>query len=1050
MKNNPYRFYKMKKFYAAFTAMLLAWPVSAAWPTGPAPLPTADESTVVSIFSDAYPSQFKFQTEYADWNSDQFETTKTVITPFDDIADEHVLFVDGLSTGSTQHNAQIALGSCNLKGTDKLHLDIYSPSDNGIGEFSIYLISDWNKTVSCGVWYDFSEKNEFDKWISLDIPMSNFSGLNLSNINVLRIVRGKKGPGGTAVYIDNIYAYGNGTTIPEPGKGEATIKANGNADLTTDVPLIPAPVPVHASADVFNFFSNHYNNGKFDYRQSDYGDLKTSKSFVTISGSDDEVFKIENLVNGAKANVSLGAPNLSGYDMLHLDIFSPGSEIGIGEFDFALTDWSGNGKDAGIWLNITDTGWHGQWISIDIPLSTWTGNINMVRFRRGSKGSKGSTLYVDNFYAYKSGGSTVDPDPDTGVAPDPTTVPSLDIVPEKVTSIFCEQYESAGYQAERGITSAGNWGQNSKQKEEFVEIVDGNSTLKLTDWDLFPFKIHRTSEYMDLSEADYIHMDVYQKGALDITGKKASIQIWLNDKDNKVAQCPLLTIRHGEWTSLSFGLDYARGVIDLSRVYVIRLKVGGYPAQDIYVDNIVAYRGAALENDNVTEPYEPEAGTPIQDSTSGILPPADKAYLGVNLASASGGNNPGTFGHDYMYPRFEDLYYFKAKGVRLLRIPFRAARVQHEIGGELDYDAEKSDIKALADVVREAERLGMWVLLDMHDYCERSIDGVLYEYGVAGRRVWNSSTNSWDTWEATDAPVVTTEHFADLWKKIATEFKDYTNIWGYDLTNEPKGIDIDILFNNYQAAINAIREVDTKASVVIEGKNYASSSAWESVSDKLKDLADPQGKIVYEAHAYFDRSSSGTYPGTYDQEINNTEIYRDRIDPFVNWCEKNGKKGMLGEFGVPYTGHSHGDARYDELIDKVFSYLKEKQLTATYWCGGAMYDSYMLTVQPAKDYATEKSTMKVMEKYIRDFDQSSSGMHNPMANDKVKFTFNGESLVLTSKTGIDNIKIYDLNGNLLLSNSNALSIDCSALAPGVYIAKATTDAMNVHTDKIVK
>ena len=162
MKNNPYRFFKMKKFYAAFTAMLSAWAISAAEPTEPAPFPTADGSTVVSIFSDAYTSQFKFQTEYADWNSDQFETTKTVITPFDDIADEHVLFVDGLSTGSTQHNAQIALGSCNLKGTDKLHLDIYSPSDNGIGEFSIYLISDWSKAVSCGVWYDFSEKNEFE------------------------------------------------------------------------------------------------------------------------------------------------------------------------------------------------------------------------------------------------------------------------------------------------------------------------------------------------------------------------------------------------------------------------------------------------------------------------------------------------------------------------------------------------------------------------------------------------------------------------------------------------------------------------------------------------------------------------------------------------------------------------------------------------------------------------------------------------------------------------------------------------------------------------
>ena len=44
MKNNPYRFFKMKKFYAAFTAMLSAWPVSAAWPTGTETLHKHDDS----------------------------------------------------------------------------------------------------------------------------------------------------------------------------------------------------------------------------------------------------------------------------------------------------------------------------------------------------------------------------------------------------------------------------------------------------------------------------------------------------------------------------------------------------------------------------------------------------------------------------------------------------------------------------------------------------------------------------------------------------------------------------------------------------------------------------------------------------------------------------------------------------------------------------------------------------------------------------------------------------------------------------------------------
>lgn len=139
----------------------------------------------------------------------------------------------------------------------------------------------------------------------------------------------------------------------------------------------------------------------------------------------------------------------------------------------------------------------------------------------------------------------------------------------------------------------------------------------------------------------------------------------------------------------------------------------------------------------------------------------------------------------------------------------------------MDYDADKSDIKALAAVVKEAERLGMWVMLDMHDYCERNIDGVLYEYGVAGRKVWNSSKNSWGDWEAMSEVILTKEHFADLWKKIATEFKDYTNIWGYDLMNEPKGIDINILFDDYQALRNRTRMSITR-------RNWQSLSARPS------------------------------------------------------------------------------------------------------------------------------------------------------------------------------------------------------------------------------
>lgn len=1038
--------------YLILAVMLCGWQSLYAQPSTPAPTPTRPQSEVKSLFSDAYEQFAKFEIEYADWTG---KTTKTIITPFGNT--EKVLKIEGLSTGSEQNNAQISLGTCDLSDKGSIHMDIYSPGNNvGIGEFSFYLVSDWGgATASSGLWYNFEANGTYDKWIAVDIPLSVFkdAGVNLKTINILRIVRGKQGSPGTILYVDNVYAYDGGDDSGSGTDLEVKIVANGSANLTTSVPLISAPTPTVDKANVLNFFSEHYEGGKFDYAQADYGDPKTTKSLVTIEGTNDQIFKIDDLVNGSRANVSVGTANLSGKDMLHMDIFSPGNEQGIGEFDFSLTDFSGNGKDAGIWLNITEKDWHGQWISIDVPLSIWgTSTVNMIRFRRGGKGSTGKLLYVDNVYAYKSSGGGDDPEP----APDPTTVPTLSLDKSNVTSIFCEQYEEDGYQDEFGIVNAGNWGQDANQKDEFVEIVSGNKTLKLTSWNLFPFKVHKNSDVMDLSQMNYLHLSVYLKGALE-EGKVAGVEVWINDKDNKVAQIPVLNIKKGQWVSLSFGLDYCHD-IDLSRVYVIRLKVSGYATQDIFVDNIVAYKGSAVAGE-VTSPYKEDKKDPIQDKTDGVLPPMDQAYLGVNLASASGGDNPGTFGQSYIYPKFEDLYYFKAKGVRLLRIPFRAPRVQHVVGGELDYDADKSDIKALAAVVKEAERLGMWVMLDLHDFCERAIDGSLYEYGVAGRRVWDESKKSWGNWEAMSEVILTKEHLADLWKKIATEFKDYKNIWGYDLMNEPKGIDINVLFDDYQATINAIREVDRNAQIVVEGKNYAGAAGWESSSDKLKDLVDPCNKLVYQAHTYFDKDNSGTYQKKYDQEVGtNSEVYKQRLDPFVAWLEKNNKKGMIGEYGVPYNGHSMGDERYMTLIDNVFSYLKEKQLTSTYWCGGSMYDAYVLTVQPAKDYYTEKSTMKIMEKYTRDFadvDPSSIGNIDVKNGDNIVLYPNPvkDILKVSSEEAIQTLVIYNMMGQKVYEtavHNMQAEINVSVLDAGYYVLKMTKGDGSTVARKITK
>ena len=79
----------------------------------------------------------------------------------------------------------------------------------------------------------------------------------------------------------------------------------------------------------------------------------------------------------------------------------------------------------------------------------------------------------------------------------------------------------------------------------------------------------------------------------------------------------------------------------------------------------------------------------------------------------------------------------------------------------------------------QAEDLNMKVLLDMHNFGRYCV----YSNGV------NSDDNQF---VVIGNAQCTVDNFCDVWKKLAKEFKDYKNIWGYDIMNEPEchaGID---------------------------------------------------------------------------------------------------------------------------------------------------------------------------------------------------------------------------------------------------------------------
>lgn len=337
------------------------------------------------------------------------------------------------------------------------------------------------------------------------------------------------------------------------------------------------------------------------------------------------------------------------------------------------------------------------------------------------------------------------------------------------------------------------------------------------------------------------------------------------------------------------------------------------------------------DGNGINEANEPDPG---QDPVIAPKP------FGVNLSGAEfGGVYPGTDGTHYGYPGEKDLDYFKAKGLKLIRFPFRWERVQHELNGAL-YPVDLGKMKAF---VKAAEDRQMPVILDMHNFARRSFDGGATQVAIdAGAEL-------------------TREHLADAWMKLASEFKSYTNIWGYDIMNEPYAMpSSDSWFTIAQTVIDKIRLVDTNTPIIISGDRYSSALHWVQFSDNLRNLKDPSDNLIFQAHVYFDKNVSGTYAGSYEEEQATPETGVNRIKPFVEWLKKYNKRGLIGEYGVP-----DNDPRWLVVLENMLIYMRDQNVPGTYWSAGPRWGNYKLAVQPGNNYTTDRPQMKVLEKYTQ-------------------------------------------------------------------------------------
>src|SRR5690242_17595598 len=127
------------------------------------------------------------------------------------------------------------------------------------------------------------------------------------------------------------------------------------------------------------------------------------------------------------------------------------------------------------------------------------------------------------------------------------------------------------------------------------------------------------------------------------------------------------------------------------------------------------------------------------------------SYPGVNLAGGEFGTGD-RYGWDYIYPSEKQVAYYASRGFKLLRVPFKSSRLI------VNNVANMVDINMLKTVIAAAQKRGMTVVLDMHEFALRPDGQPLTDLDAAA--------------------------FRRKWRVIAPQFRIFPNVW-FGLMNEP-------------------------------------------------------------------------------------------------------------------------------------------------------------------------------------------------------------------------------------------------------------------------
>ena len=317
------------------------------------------------------------------------------------------------------------------------------------------------------------------------------------------------------------------------------------------------------------------------------------------------------------------------------------------------------------------------------------------------------------------------------------------------------------------------------------------------------------------------------------------------------------------------------------------------------------------------------------------------SLVGLNLSGAGFAPQvlPGINGTNYIFPVEAYFQQWSARGVKLIRFPIIWERLQPTLGGPLD----SAYVALVNQTFGYAQKHGIKIILDLHNYA-RYRGQVIGTSGVPYAR------------------------YQEIMTHIARQWSGQSSLYAYDIMNEPHDA-MAYWPTAAQYGINGVRAVDSTRPVIVEGNGWSSATRWAEFNDSLLNLKDPANNIIFSAHSYFDENAGGSYDKT---DVNKLDANYGvtRVKPFVDWLKKNGKRGYIGEFGVP-----DNNPRWNLLMDNMLAYLKQNCIPASYWAAGPGWGSYFMSVEPIN--GQERPQWPTLRKYL---DDSSCTAIGPIAS----------------------------------------------------------------------